>query len=114
MPKTFNYNLLQNDWGEAYEFIQSSTKDGRGKCVVHCVAGINRSGLIVSAYYMLTKRVPVLETVNHVRLQRGNVALCNEGFQQQLVAMARNQLQMDQLSNKHHLQLKVAGFSEEW
>jgi predicted protein tyrosine phosphatase len=84
-----DYPLLQNDWQEAFEFIKASTKDGKGKCVVHCMAGINRSGLIVSAYHMLTTRTTVLETVKHVRKQRGNVALCNEGFQQQLVAMAR-------------------------
>ena len=40
---------------------------------------------------MVTKRVCVLETVKYVRKQRGNVALCNEGFQQQLVAMAREE-----------------------
>jgi hypothetical protein len=40
---------------------------------------------------MLTTQTPVLETVKHNRKQRGNVALCNAGFQQQLVAMARQQ-----------------------
>mmetsp|Transcript_1268 Transcript_1268/g.1896 ORF Transcript_1268/g.1896 Transcript_1268/m.1896 type:complete len:251 (+) Transcript_1268:70-822(+) len=84
-----DYNLLQNDWEEACEFIRATTANGKGKCVVHCVAGMNRSALIVSAYHMTTTRTPVLETVKHVRKQRGNVALCNEGFQQQLVAMAR-------------------------
>merc|ERR1712224_508304 len=64
-------------------------KRGSGKCVVHCQAGLNRSVLIVAAYYMMETRTPVLETVRHVRKQRGNLALCNEGFQQQLVAMAR-------------------------
>eukprot|EP00980_Cylindrotheca_fusiformis_P004917 scaffold1049_cov108-Cylindrotheca_fusiformis.AAC.2 len=87
------YPLLQNHWKEASDFIQKSTatveKDGGGKCVVHCVAGINRSGLIVAAHYMLTTQTPVLETVKHLRKQRGNVALFNEGFQQQLVSMAR-------------------------
>lgn len=84
-----NYNLLQNDWDEAFQFIRSSTENGKGKCVVHCRAGINRSVLVVSAYYMMTTQKTVLETVKHVRGQRGNVALWNEGFQQQLVAMAR-------------------------
>ena len=84
-----NYNLLQNDWDEAFEFIKASTRDGSGKCVVNCVAGINRSGLIVAAYYMMTTQSNVLETVKHVRKQRGNFALCNESFQQQLVSMAR-------------------------
>lgn len=84
-----DYPMLQNHWQEAFDFIKSTTRDGNGKCVVHCMAGMNRSGLIVAAYYMLTTQTPVLQTVKHIRKQRGNVALCNEGFQQQLVAMAR-------------------------
>jgi len=85
------YPLLEKHWNEAFHFISKvTTKDGRrGKCVVHCAAGMNRSGLIVAAYYMMTTQTTVLETVKHVRKQRGNVALCNEGFQQQLVAMGR-------------------------
>lgn len=84
-----DYDLLGNHWDEAYEFIKSSTEDGKGKCVVHCVAGINRSGLIVAAYHMLLTKSTVFETVKHIRAQRGNLALSNEGFQQQLVAIAR-------------------------
>ena len=84
------YPVLENHWQEALDFIQKSTKTGKGKCVVHCVAGMNRSGLVVAAYYMMTTQTPVLETMKHVRRQRGNVALCNEGWQQQLVVMTRN------------------------
>lgn len=84
-----DYDLLGNHWDEAYEFIKSSTEDRKGKCVVHCVAGINRSGLIVSAYHMLSTKAAVCDTVKHVRTRRGNIALSNEGFQQQLVALAR-------------------------
>ena len=85
----FEYPLLQKHWLEAHDFIKSTTKDGKGKCVVHCVAGINRSALIAAAYHMVATQSPVLESVKHVRRQRGNVAICNEGFQAQLVAFAR-------------------------
>ena len=85
----FEYRLLQKHWKEAHDFIQSTTKNGKGKCVVHCVAGVNRSGVIVTAYYMLSTQTNVLESVKHVRRQRGNIALSNQGFQAQLVAMAR-------------------------
>lgn len=81
------YPLLQRDWKEAHDFIHDPNQDGN--VVVHCVAGMNRSALIVAADYMVTNQVPVLESVKHVRLQRGNVALCNEYFQEQLVALAR-------------------------
>ena len=89
------YPLLEKHCEEAFDFIEKTTTkddaDGKkaGKCVVHCRAGMNRSGLVAAAYYMMTTQTHVLETVKHVRKQRGNVALSNEGFQQQLVAMAR-------------------------
>ena len=89
-----SYPLMERHWEEAYEFIKlttQATEEGkkRGKCVVHCVAGINRSALVAAVYYMIETQSPVLETVKHIRTQRGNMALSNEGFQQQLVAMAR-------------------------
>lgn len=84
-----NYPLLPNDWLEAQEFIRESVAGGHGKCLVHCIAGVNRSVLTVAAYYMLSTKTPVLETMKHIRRQRGNNALQNEGFQEQLVAFAR-------------------------
>jgi Dual specificity phosphatase, catalytic domain len=81
------YPLLEKDWKEAYDFIHDSEQEGN--VVVHCMAGVNRSVLIVAADYMVSNQVPVLETVQHVRRQRGNVALQNEYFQEQLVALAR-------------------------
>ena len=83
----YDYPLLRKHWQEAFDFIQSTTKDG--KCVVNCVAGVNRSGLIATAYFMMSTQTNVLESVKHVRRQRGNVAMSNHGFQAQLVAMAR-------------------------
>jgi protein-tyrosine phosphatase len=81
-----DYPLLENHLDEACDFL----KQCRGQnCIVHCVAGHNRSSLIVSAYYMLEHRTHVLETVKHIRRQRGNVALQNEYFQEQLVSFAR-------------------------
>ena len=91
----FDYPLLHNHWYEVKRFIDSTTlgknNEEKGKCVVHCVAGMNRSALVVASYHMVTTQTPVLETVKHVRKQRGNVALQNEGFQEQLVALARQE-----------------------
>lgn len=85
----FDYPLLEKHWEEANAFIEESIQKNHGKCVVHCVAGMNRSVLVAAAYYMINTNTTVLETVGHVRKQRGNHALQNEGFQEQLVAMAR-------------------------
>lgn len=91
--KRTDYPMLENHWDEALAFIQESTSSRgpqpAGKVVVHCVAGMNRSVLIVAAYYTLTTQTPILGTVTHIRKQRGNCALRNEEFQEQLVALAR-------------------------
>ncbi|KAJ8605235.1 hypothetical protein CTAYLR_000497 [Chrysophaeum taylorii] len=69
----------------------ADARRSRGRVVVHCVAGLNRSGLLVAAEYMLTTRATVLDTVAHCRHQRGNLCLCNKSFQAQLVALAREE-----------------------
>jgi len=85
-----DYPLLANHWDEIQAFLHGDdTTDSSGNCVIHCVAGINRSVLAVTADYMTSCQQPVLDAVKHVRKQRGNVALCNPYFQEQLVAFAR-------------------------
>lgn len=84
-----HYPLLAKHWDESYAFInQDACRNGN--CVIHCVAGINRSALVVTAALVITCQTPVLEAVQHVRRQRGNVALSNAYFQEQLVALARH------------------------
>lgn len=83
------YPLLEKHWQSAHDFIGKAESSRGKKCVVHCVAGMNRSGLVVAAHYMITEKVPVLQAVKHVRKERGNVALQNRSFQEQLVALAR-------------------------
>jgi protein-tyrosine phosphatase len=97
-----DYPLLERHWKEAYEFLHTAQVEGAVKdtavnndnypsnnIVVNCVAGINRSALVVAADYMVTCQKPVLEVVRHIRRQRGNQALSNTYFQEQLVALAR-------------------------
>lgn len=85
-----NYPMLQKHLEDARAFI-ASAKDAGGKCLVHCVAGISRSGVLVAAEYMLATRTSVLETVAHSRMQRSNSFLWNEGFQEELVCLARRE-----------------------
>jgi hypothetical protein len=67
----------------------AAARAARGRCLVHCVAGWNRSAVLACAEVMLEGRVPVLEAVARVRAKRGRQALCNDSFQQQLVRLAR-------------------------
>ena len=90
-----DYPLLAVHWQEIYQALQSMTTSSsnhhknNNRAVVHCHAGQNRAGLVVAAYTMVTERLTVLETVRLLRRQRGNTALVNHGFQEQLVALAR-------------------------
>jgi len=84
------YPMLERHLDAARTFIASAKKSG-GKCLVHCVAGINRSGVLVAAEKMLSDRTTVLETVAHCRACRGNAYLWNHSFQEQLVSLARSE-----------------------
>ena len=59
-----------------------------GRVLVHCAAGLNRSGVRGGGAHAVDAET-VLETVAHCRRARGNMVLCNESFQEQLVALAR-------------------------
>ena len=41
------------------------------RCLVHCAAGINRSGFVAGAALLLHTRLPVLEAVARLRAARG-------------------------------------------
>lgn len=84
------FPMLRRYLFRARRFVEDA-KASNGKVVVHCVAGLNRSGVLVAAEYMLSTRSNVLDTVAHCRRQRGNLCICNKSFQAQLVALARQE-----------------------
>jgi predicted protein tyrosine phosphatase len=87
-----SYHMLDLHLNECLDFIHSGIeKSTVGKCLVHCLAGCNRSGVIVAAEHMLRTRMNVLETVLHCRKSRGNAFITNPGFQAQLVALGRKE-----------------------
>ena len=81
------YAMLESHLDAARAFVATARPDG--VVLVHCAAGLNRSGVVVAAERMLSTREDVLSTVAHCRRRRGNMFLCNESFQAQLVALAR-------------------------
>lgn len=84
------YPMLSRHLKEARRFIQTCRIAG-GRVVVHCMAGINRSGVIVCAEKMLSERMHVLDVVGEVRAARGNLCLVTYTFQEELVALARRE-----------------------
>jgi len=87
--------MLDKHFTDAFAFVKTvkerHDQDQSEQCwLVHCQAGLNRSGLIACAcILMLEKTTNVLATVMNLRKQRGSYALFNESFQEQLIAFAR-------------------------
>lgn len=81
------YPLVYTHQPFASEFINKAKAAG-GVCLIHCIAGINRSGTLAAAELMLHERLPVLEAVRRVKQAR-RVVMSNHSFQAQLVALAR-------------------------
>ena len=81
-----DYDMIGLHWEECRHFLQGVRESG-GKAIVHCVAGINRSGLIVTAAHMVLEGRPLLEVVQHGIQQRGSL-LWNRFFQKQLCMLA--------------------------
>ena len=84
------FPILERHLPAVRAFVGSAREAG-GACLVHCVAGINRSGVLVAATHLLEQRSAVLHAVAHCRRQRGSCFLWNESFQEQLVALARRE-----------------------
>jgi protein-tyrosine phosphatase len=87
---TEGYDMIGKHWKECHDFIKTVKEQPKGVVVVHCMAGINRSGLIVCAAHMVLERQPVLAVVQHCMERRGMV-LWNRSFQQQLVELAQQE-----------------------
>jgi protein-tyrosine phosphatase len=89
----YGYDMIGQHWAECHQFLESvfiqykAKNVSPKKVVVHCMAGINRSGLIVAAAHMVFTRSPVLEVVRNLVHQRGEV-LWNRSFQMQLCVLA--------------------------
>jgi hypothetical protein len=64
---------------------------GRGNVLVHCQAGLNRSGLLSALALMLDGDEPEV-AIHRLRDERSPVVLCNETFERWLVTEARGVL----------------------
>ena len=74
-------------WDECWKFVQECRAAKDGKVLIHCVTGVNRSGLVATAALMVHEQMPVLSALRHVRARRGEV-LTNGSFRESLVRMA--------------------------
>mmetsp|Transcript_15810 Transcript_15810/g.31961 ORF Transcript_15810/g.31961 Transcript_15810/m.31961 type:complete len:240 (-) Transcript_15810:115-834(-) len=82
------YPLIYTHQVKVSDFIRGVERAG-GKCLIHGVEGINRSGALAVAELMLHGQLPLLEAVRQVKQAR-RVVLRNQSFQRQLVTLARS------------------------
>ena len=82
------YPLLTRHFDEVFNFIEEARKNN-AKCLIHCIAGVNRSGCLATAYYMVHKNIGPISAVRHVFEARG-MLLSNQGFIERLVKFARD------------------------
>ena len=82
---SLQYDMAQHA-AAASTFMGAAAATG-GKCLVHCMAGINRSGFLAIAQVMLAAKRPLLEALETGKAARG-VVLLNRSFQLQLLRLA--------------------------
>ena len=71
---------------EVYNFIELARQSG-GKCLIHCMAGMNRSGALAVAYVMVHLDVgPV--TATRIVYKARKTLLSNEAFIRRLVKLS--------------------------
>lgn len=79
-----DYNMMGH-WEECCDFLQQAFEEG--KALVHCAAGMNRSGTIVAAAMLHFDKMNLLDVARQLKAKRGYV-LSNESFLKQLVQFA--------------------------
>ena len=84
---TIGYPMLIH-YNAAKRFLDNALRQG-GRVLVHCELGINRSGVICTAYMMESEELPLLTAIKRIKNDRPTV-LVNEGFQKQLINFARD------------------------
>lgn len=77
---------IMNHFQQCYDFIEDARQKG-GKCFIHCIAGINRSGCLATAYVMIHHNIGPISAAKLVFEARGTI-LSNDGFIERLVKLA--------------------------
>mmetsp|Transcript_106521 Transcript_106521/g.299310 ORF Transcript_106521/g.299310 Transcript_106521/m.299310 type:complete len:196 (+) Transcript_106521:134-721(+) len=89
---TQGYNIFQHYSRMAT--IADAAAKAKGRLLVHCEAGVNRSGTLCLAYYAMHTGTPLVASAEYCKAQRGRICT-NPAFQLQLVEFAQNhQLQL--------------------
>ena len=92
-----SYDILQHRAAVATHVRRH--KDAGGKCLLHCHAGINRSGALVVAELMVSERMPLLAALRVTKEARGPL-LWNRAFLVGLVRLASTEGLLGEISSE--------------
>lgn len=66
-----DYNMIQHH-EQVFQYIERARKDG-GRVLIHCVAGVNRSGLMCMTYLLEYLQQPLMKVLKSVLNKRGKL-----------------------------------------
>eukprot|EP00628_Pelagophyceae_sp_CCMP2097_P026881 CAMPEP_0184220452 /NCGR_PEP_ID=MMETSP0976-20121227/17715_1 /TAXON_ID=483370 /ORGANISM="non described non described, Strain CCMP2097" /LENGTH=244 /DNA_ID=CAMNT_0026525313 /DNA_START=82 /DNA_END=814 /DNA_ORIENTATION=+ len=61
-----DYDVLGRHFDESFEFYRKARASPSSRLVVHCLGGVNRSGLVATALYMWATKVTLLDAATEV------------------------------------------------
>ena len=80
----YNVNIMAH-FDKVCEFLDSQPEDEIK--IIHCVAGMNRSATLATAYYIYKTKTPLLDAINYMVSLRP-IILRNDNFLKQLILWA--------------------------
>eukprot|EP00429_Kryptoperidinium_foliaceum_P018381 CAMPEP_0176049970 /NCGR_PEP_ID=MMETSP0120_2-20121206/24834_1 /TAXON_ID=160619 /ORGANISM="Kryptoperidinium foliaceum, Strain CCMP 1326" /LENGTH=215 /DNA_ID=CAMNT_0017383401 /DNA_START=1 /DNA_END=648 /DNA_ORIENTATION=+ len=81
------YDIMQHYDEVAQLADEVAASNPPGRLLVHCFAGVNRSGTLCLAYHLVRSGMPLLQSAKHCKAARGRICT-NVGFQLQLFRFA--------------------------
>ena len=93
-----------------FDFIEKAREEN-GKCLIHCVMGVNRSGVLATAYMMVKYNLGPLSAVKMVQTKRTKI-LTNYAFISKLLIFSKEHGYLEKDSEilflkQHRMDLKI-------
>ena len=93
---------IMDHFEETHAFIEKA-RENNAKCLIHCMRGVNRSGVLATAHIMVKNNLGPITAAQIVYKKRG-MLLTNPSFVSQLLFYAKENQYLD--LDKNHVLLK--------
>lgn len=88
---------IMDHFKETHAFIEKA-RENNAKCLIHCMRGVNRSGVLATAHIMVKNNLGPITAAQIVYKKRG-MLLTNPSFVSQLLFYAKENKYLDQDEN---------------